>query len=139
MKNGTRITFAWIGTLLLSPFIMIPFLIISTEATRFEIKDFFTFYFLFVIIGILFAIPTLFLLLVFNYYFQKHNWWNKILISSIGTFFIFLSFLMTAQNFYSEIKPTILPGIYSIFFILLIFYVDKINLFRLRNRIKNWF
>lgn len=136
MKNDMRITFAWAGTLLLSPIILIPFLLISTEATRFEIKDFFTAYFLFIIIGILFAIPTLLLLLVFNYYFQKHNWWNKLSISTIGTFFIFLSFLMTAQNFYSDLKSFVFPGIYSIFFIILIFYVHKINLYELRNKIK---
>lgn len=136
MKNDTRITFAWTGTLLLSPIIFIPFLLISTEATRFEIKDFLTAYFLFIIIGILFAIPTLLLLLVFNYYFQKHNWWNKTTMSSFGTVFIFLSFLMTAQNFYSDLKSIVLPGIYSIFFI---FYVHKINLYELRNKIKKWF
>lgn len=139
MKNDTRITFAWIGTLLLSPIIIIPFLLIHTEATRTEIKDFFTAYFLFVIIGILFALPTLLVLLALNYFFKKHNSWNKISISSLGTIFIFLSFLMTAQNFYSDVKSSILPGIYSILFIVLIFYVDKINLYKLRNRIKNWF
>mgnify|MGYP003412834654 FL=1 len=139
MKNDMRITFAWFGTLMLSPIIIITFLLISTEATRFEIKDFFTAYFLFIIIGILFAIPTLLLLLVFNYYFQKHNWWNKTTMSSFGTVFIFLSFLMTTQNFYSDLKSFVFPGIYSIFFIILIFYVHKINLYELRNKIKKWF
>ena len=129
MEKGLNILASWISTLIISPvFFVLVSLLFHSDTNRMFIEDIFIVYFLFIFIGMLNAIPCLILLVLINFFAEKHPYWNKITISFITSLFIFLSFLLVDRNYYSgiNIQITILPLVYSITFTLSIFYLKKV-------------
>lgn len=122
-KTDKNILHSWIITLLISPIFLIFFIYLDAGLYRTEAKDIFTFYFLFVVIGTFCAVPTLVFLLAISHFCKNHRYWNKISISLMATVFIFLSFLLTGMNFFSDctIKTILFPSIYSIIFIVALY------------------
>jgi len=129
MGKGSNILASWLITLIISPmFFILASLFFYSDTNRVFIEDILTFYFLFIFIGMLNAIPCLILLILINFFAEKHPYWNKITISFIASLYFFLSFLLTDRNYYSDIniQIVILPLVYSITFIISIFYLKKV-------------
>lgn len=119
MENiDKNIIHSWTITLLISPIFFIFLFYLDGDLHRTDVKDIFTFYFLFVLIGTFCAIPTLVFLLAISHFCKNYKYWNKISISLTAAAFIFLSFILADMNFFSDgnIKFIAFPLIYSIIF-----------------------
>lgn len=136
-KIDKHILQSWIITLLTSPIFFILLIIFEDGLNRTEAKDFFTLYFLFVIIGTFCAVPTLVFLILISHFCKNHVYWNKISISLTTTVFIFLSFILADMNFFSNgnIKFILFPLIYSIIFTVALYKSN--NLFNSIQKLKN--
>lgn len=128
---------SWIITLLISPVFFIFLFYLDGDLHRTDVKDIFTFYFLFVVIGTFCAIPTLVFLLAISHFCKNYRYWNKISISLTAAAFIFLSFILADMNFFSggNIKFIAFPLIYSIIFTIAL-YKSK-NLCTFIQKLKN--
>lgn len=137
-KIDKNILQSWIITLLISPIFFIFLFYFDGDLYRTDAKDIVTFYFLFVIIGTLCAIPTLVFLILISHFCKNHRYWNRISISLVATAFIFLSFILADMNFFSDgnIKFIALPLIYSIIFTIALYKSNNLcnSIQKLKNK-----
>jgi|GEM_PF-2887436 len=119
---------SWLITLLISPVFFIFLFYFDGDLYRTEAKDIFTFYFLFVLIGTLCAVPTLVFLILIAHFCKNNKYWNRISISLTAAAFIFLSFILADMNFFSDgnIKFIAFPLIYSIIFTIALYKSNEI-------------
>src|SRR5690606_32612291 len=138
MKINEQILKSWIITIIISPIFLITSIYFDIGFYRTEVKDIFTFYYLFVIIGTLFAVPSLIILILISHFCKNKRHWNNISISLTATALIFSTFLLTNFNYFSDntIKSVSFPLIYSLIFIIAFYKSNNISTFfqKLKNK-----